>query len=67
MESWTWALLIIFAAASFGVLAAKAWYIESRNRGQRAWEQLVRHRFHHDRPRMRRSENDRDQGSGDRD
>ena len=53
-----WVLIIIIAATGFGVLAAKAWYIESRNRGQRAWEQLVRYRFHHDRTRMRRSDDD---------
>ena len=58
MQDWSWILIIIMAATGFALLAAQAWRTEAKQRGQQAWQQLVRHRFPHNRPRMRRSDDD---------
>ena len=51
MTDWTWVLIMILAAAGFGLLAAQAWRAESQKRGSDAWDRLVRHRVPSGRPK----------------
>ena len=51
MQTWTWALILILLASSFGLSAAQAWRRQTKRRGEDAWQRLVQHRF-----------NSRDQG-----
>ena len=51
MQTWTWALILILLASSFGLSAAQAWRQKAKQRSEDAWQRLVQHRF-----------NSRDQG-----
>ena len=45
MTDWSWALILILAAGAFGLVAAQAWRLEAKRRGEDAWEKLVEERF----------------------
>ena len=59
MQTWTWALILILLASSFGLSAAQAWRRQTKRRGEDAWQRLVQHRFPPNRPRMRPTDKDR--------